>query len=113
MSLIKKLWPGHTVDVANGNVASAKGFSSEANCTVTTSSPSSIPAQDLSTGIPISVVSSWEQSNPSVQPVMLQRQSPKMPQGEKLNPGDRVQFTSDQGISLTGTIESLPNDVIA
>jgi Domain of unknown function (DUF5664) len=84
MSLIKKLWPGHIVDVDNGNAANVVDSSSEQNYTVTTSSRLSTLPVDSQIGIPISVVSSWEQYNPSASPVTKPNQNKKTVSEEKL-----------------------------
>jgi Domain of unknown function (DUF5664) len=84
MSLIKKLWPGLIVDVDNGNAANVTDSSNAQNYTETTSFQSWTPTPGFQIGIPISVVSSWEQYNPFVSPATKLNQNEKTASEEKL-----------------------------
>lgn len=108
MSLIKKLWPGHTVNVASGNAVNVKDSSSELNYTGTTLTQSYQLNQDFQPGTIISIDYSLDKSNPSVSHATKAKAFERTKQDEKLNVGNRVDFEDQSGI-----IEEIPNDNIA
>ena len=112
MSRIKKLWKKPIKAEANGSATCAVPSESVQTCTVIISSPSLTPSQDLSTGTPISTVSSWDVFNQSANPATQLKQKQKT----SFDVGDKVVYLGDTDFTNHGrisTITSIPVPDIA